>query len=163
MAIADRCARIAPVRFSLLTFVAASLALLSACGGGSGAGLSSGYYDFGQVALGTSSRRIALTVTNSTSAAFTLSPKLTGSSDFSFDSSVSCNGSLQPTMGCQMVVVYTPSAAGEGRAFLDLGLSTDDRRITIAGTGTALAPGQSIVNSTDNPLVASYTYAPNTS
>ena len=167
MAIADRCARIAPVRRSsripLLTFVAASLALLSACGGGSGAGLSSGYYDFGQVALGTSSRRIALTVTNSTSAAFTLSPKLTGSSDFSFDSSVSCNGSLQPTMGCQMVVVYTPSAAGEGRAFLDLGLSTDDRRITIAGTGTALAPGQSIVNSTDNPLVASYTYAPNTS
>ncbi|HEY3928955.1 MAG TPA: aryl-sulfate sulfotransferase [Candidatus Koribacter sp.] len=169
MVIVDRSARTARprsvttiVRIALTTFIVASLSLLFACGGSSGAALSSGFFDFGQVAMGAQSRRIALTVTNTTTSAFSLSPKLTGSGDFAFSSDVSCNGSLQPTMGCEMVVTYTPSSSGQAKAFLDLGLSTGDKRITIAGTGVALSPGQSIVNSTDNPLVASYAYAPST-
>jgi arylsulfate sulfotransferase len=115
------------------------------------------------VAVGIQVRRMAVTITNpDASNSLNLSPSISGSSDFAIASDVSCGQTVAANGICSMIVLYTPSAAGNGKAQLDLGMSSNDQVIALTGNGVQLSAGQSIVAKTDNPLVALYTYAPQT-
>lgn len=106
---------------------------------------------------------MAVTITNSSKNSITVAPTISGSSDFTFDGSTSCPSTLIADAACVAVVVFNPTQTGEGKATLDMGMSSNDQTIGILGTGVQLSPGQSIVAKTDNPLVARYTYAPRVS
>ena len=147
------------MRSALVTAICGSLIALAGCGSSSKA--STGSFDFGNVAMSTQVRRIALTYTNSdTKNSVTLSPTVSGSSDFTLDSGVSCAQSVPASGICYMVVVFAPTSNGGEKATLDLGLSSGDQVIALTGTGVQLSAGQSIVTQTDNPIVARYTYEP---
>ena len=147
------------LRTAFVTAICGSLIALAGCGSSSKA--STGSFDFGNVAMSTQVRRIALTYTNSdTKNSVTLAPTVSGSSDFTLDSGVSCGQTVAPSGICYMVVVFAPTGSGTEKATLDLGISSGDQVIALSGSGVQLAAGQSIVTQTDNPLVARYTYAP---
>ena len=148
--------------FLFLLFL--TLGLLTGCGSDNGAvTISTGSFDFGNVAVGTQVRRIAVTVKNTTTTAVAMSPKVTGSADFAIASDVSCGDSLGANGACSVVLVFTPSSSSTQRGTLDLGMASNNQAITLSGTGAQVTPGQTIVAATDNPLVALFTYTPQTS
>lgn len=137
------------------------LAGLLGCGSSTpSVGVSSTKFDYGNVAIGTSVRRIAVTVTNSSKTDITAAPVLSGSSDFTLGSGVSCSGTITAGSKCMVVVLFAPTIEGSQTAVVDLGLSDNNERVPLTGNGVQLQPGQSIITSTDNPLVARYTYSP---
>jgi arylsulfate sulfotransferase len=165
------CAQFSPLRLlyshlrSAFTVagVFALLAMLAGCGANSNVTVSTGSFDFGSVALSTQVRRIAVSVTNSSKNSITMAPSLTGNSDFTFDSNVSCGSTLPAGATCSAIVVFAPTATGTETATLDLGMSSDNQNIAISGAGAQLAAGQSIVTGSDSPVVARYTYVPSVS
>ncbi|ABF40757.1 hypothetical protein Acid345_1756 [Candidatus Koribacter versatilis Ellin345] len=141
--------------------VSASALLIGLAGCGStSARVSDSSVDFGQVAMGTQVRRIAVNVTASGDNDVTVAPKLSGSGDFSIAPDVGCGTKLASHGTCSVVVVFTPTSTDSATATLDLGLSVNDQQISLTGSGVQLTPGQSLVTATDSPLVALYTYAP---
>ena len=149
-----------------ICFVLATFALLGTllgCAGSHGLNsmVSTGSFDFGNVAVSTQVRRIALTVTNSdTKNPATMAPSLSGDTEFTLDNNVSCGTSLAASSTCSVVLLFTPTSAGSKTATLDLGMTSNNQTIALTGTGVQLSAGQNIVAATDNPLVARYTYAP---
>lgn len=144
--------------------VLALLAGLAGCGSNSsvivtGANAAGGF-NFGNVALSTQVRRLVLTVSNTTSSTVTLSPAISGGTGFTIAANVSCGTSLPAGAACSEIILFSPTAAGAQNATLDLGMSSNDQTVPLSGNGVQLAPGQSIVANTDNPLVARYTYTP---
>jgi arylsulfate sulfotransferase len=153
------CAAVRPFslrRAILLLFVFTMLAFLLACGTGS----DSAVFSYGSVALGTHVSRIAITVSNSSKAAMSLSPQLSGGADFSIVSAVSCGASLPAGGVCSVIVDFNPKSAGPQTTTLDMGMASGNQRRQLRASGVQLEAGQSIVSTTDNPLVARYTYAP---
>lgn len=145
-------------RSLVLLAACAMLTALLACGTGS----SDTVFSFGSVALSTHVARIPLTVRNTTKAAITMSPTLSGGSDFAIVSGVSCGTSLLPGAACSVVVNFTPTSTGAQTTTLDMGMNSNNQRLQLRASGVQLEAGQSILSSTDNPLVARYTYAPQT-
>ena len=137
-----------------------SALLSTGCGGNSSVGVSTGFFDFGSVAIGTHVRRMVVKISNTQKESITLAPKLSGNADFVLQPDLSCQATLPGYAACTAVIDFTPSTTDQEKASLDLGMSQNNQRIALAGTGVQLAHGQSIVSATDNPLVASYTYAP---
>ena len=133
----------------------------SGCGSNnSSVSVSTGYFDYGNVAIGTHVRRMVVTITNQQKESITLAPTLKGNADFVLRPEFSCDGTLPGYANCTAVVDFTPTSTDKEKAALDLGMSDNNQNIALVGTGVQLAAGQSIVAATDNPLVASYTYAP---
>lgn len=125
---------------------------------------SSSTFDFGQVALSSRARRIVVTLSNPGNIPITLSPSVSGSSDFAMNHNVSCSTTLAAGGSCSMVFTYIPSVTGPSAATLSLTststMKTTTQNIAITGTGVLLSPGQSLVIATNNPLVAGYYYYP---
>lgn len=126
-------------------------------------GVSVTEFDYGDVAIGTSVRRITVTVRNSSKNDIAAAPQLSGGSDFTLSNDVSCSGTLTSGSACSVIVSFAPTTEGSQTAVVDLGLSSNNERVPLTGNGVQLQPGQSIVAATDSPLVARYTYAPTTS
>ena len=145
-------------RSLVLLAACAMLATLVACGTSS----SDTVFSFGSVALSTHVARIPITVRNTTKAAITMSPTLSGGSDFAIVSGVSCGTSLLPGAACSVVVNFTPTSTGAQTTTLDMGMNSNNQRLQLRASGVQLEAGQSIISTTDNPLVARYTYAPQT-
>jgi hypothetical protein len=143
-------------RALLLLTTFATLVFLTACGTGSDKAV----FSYGSVALGTHVSRIPITVRNSTDAAIAMSPTLNGGTGFAIVSAVSCGASLAPGGACSVIVDFNPTANGVQTATLDMGMAKNNQSLQLRASGVQLAPGQSIVSTTDNPLVARYTYAP---
>lgn len=146
------------LRVLVLPAACAMLAGLVACGTGS----SDTVFSFGSVALSTHVARIPITVRNTTKAAITMSPTLSGGSDFSIVSGVSCGANLLPGAACSVVVNFAPTSTGAQISTLDMGMNSNNQRLQLRASGVQLEAGQSIISPTDNPLVARYTYAPTT-
>jgi hypothetical protein len=101
-------------------------------------------------------------VTNTGSAALTMSPALSGDASYSIVADKSCGASLQPAATCDLVVTYNPAVASAPKsqdAVLNMGFTgvtaTTPQTVAITGTSAALSPGS--VDSTGNPQVARYT------
>lgn len=124
-------------------------------------------FDFGQVAVSSRARRIVVTLSNPGNIPVTVSPAVSGSSDFVLNEHVSCPATLPAGGSCSMVFTYAPSASGPAMAMLGLAttssLKSTNQNIAISGTGVQLSPGQSLVAATNNPLVAEYFYYPTSS
>ncbi len=145
----------------MLIGICTLIAAFTACGSSTpGVQVSGLTFNYGDVAIGTQVRRIVITVKNTTKADVTLAPTLSGGSDFTLGTTVSCGTTLPAMSSCSMVATFAPSAEGSQTSVLDLGMASNDERIPLTGNGVTLAPGQSIVSATDNPQVARYTYAP---
>ena len=150
-------------RFLTVGAVFVLLVLLAACGSSSTplVTVNAVKFDYGNVAIGTQVRRLVVTVKNSSTSDVQMAPTLTGAGDFTLGTDVSCGATLPASSSCSMVAIFAPTGEGSETAVLDLGMSSNNQRIPLTGNGVQLEPGQSIVVSTDNPLVARYTYAPN--
>ena len=124
--------------------------------------LSTRVFEFGNNVVNNTATEPVVMVTNTGSAALTMSPTLSGDPSYSIASSMSCGQQLDPGSICNVVVNYTPttaSAPAKQRAILNMGFENVPRgtrqTVAIKGTAFALPPGQVAV--TDNPQVALYT------
>jgi arylsulfate sulfotransferase len=126
------------------------------------ASLSAGSFDFGDDLVNNVVTKPVATVTNTGSAALTLSPSLSGDTSYALVSTGSCGAQLTPAASCVMMVSYTPttaSAPGTQNAVLNLGFGDvpagTAQTVALSGTSGALPVGQ--VTATNNPQVALYT------
>ena len=138
---------------------------LTGCGGElPKVSFSSGAFDFGTVAVGTQINRAVVTITNSGTSSVTLSPSLVGNFQGSLTTAGSCRSTLPASSSCSLVVSLSPTSAGAQAAQLNLNMTGQQlpqhQTVTLTATAVALAPGDSAVSSTNNPLVAMYSYAP---
>ena len=126
------------------------------------ASLSAASFNFGNNLVNNKVTQSVVTVTNTGSAALTLSPSLSGDSSYALVSTGSCSAQLSPAASCAMMVSYTPttvSAPGTQNAVLSLGFGDvpagTPQTVALSGTSAALPAGQ--VTATNNPQVALYT------
>ena len=126
------------------------------------ASLSAASFSFGNNLVNNAVTESVVTVTNTGSAALTLSPALSGDSSYALVSTGSCGAQLAPAASCAMMVSYTPttpSAPGTQNAVLNLGFGDvpagTPQTVALSGTSAALPAGQ--VTATNNPQVALYT------
>jgi sugar lactone lactonase YvrE len=99
---------------------------------------------FGAQAVGTTSVRSKITLTNNTTASLTLSATpLTFTGPFSTVSSTTCTANLviTPTGTCLIYVVFTPTATGYPTGTLSVSDtdSTSPQTVSLLGTGTGVA------------------------
>lgn len=149
--------------------------ILGGCGGSShsteptqtttNVALSGTSFDFGNNLVQNAVTDAVVTVTNTGTAAATLSPTLTGDTSFSIVTAQSCGAQLAGGANCQMVVSYKPTKASvpdAQTATLDLGLGNvatgTPGSVTLTGSAGAMAAGA--VSATSNPQVAAYTITP---
>lgn len=126
------------------------------------ASLSTTFFDFGNNLVNNTRTQTVVDVTNTGSAALTLSPAMSGDPSYSIASSTSCVQQLAPGANCEVVLTYAPtkpSAPETQDATLNMGfgnvpLGTPQ---TIAIRGIAAPPPVGQVTDTDNPQVALYT------
>jgi hypothetical protein len=126
------------------------------------AALSATSFDFGNNLVNNTLTKTAVEVTNTGSAALTLSPSLSGDPSYSIAAATSCGPQLAVGANCNVVLSYTPttaSAPAAQNATLNLGLGNvaegTPQMVAITGTSAALSAGQ--VTATNNPQVALYT------
>ena len=126
------------------------------------ASLSAASFNFGNNLVNNTVTQSAVTVTNTGTAALTMSPTLGGDPSYALVSTGSCGAQLAPAASCAVMVSYTPttaSAPATQNAVLNLGFgdvpSGTPQSVAISGTSAALPAGQ--VTATDNPQVALYT------
>jgi len=149
-----------------------SFAAVVGCGGGSTtttetnssttASLSTSSFDFGDNLVNNTLTETVVVVTNTGSAALTMSPTVSGDASYSIAGTTSCSQQLPAGANCSVVLSYdptTPSAPATQDATLNLGFGNvpagTPQTVAITGTSAALAAGQ--VSATDNPQVALYT------
>jgi len=162
-----------PSKLSALALAAAMIAL-SGCGSGIGTPVSSGSalgvtlsassFDFGSVPVHSLVKRLVVTVTNSGFSDVSLNPEVTGTLQGSLSRSSSCTATLAVGSACTYAFNFAPLVPGSQSATLDLhpggSSGSNGLSLALAGTGVSLAPGSALVETTNNPLVASYSYAP---
>lgn len=149
---------------TLLLLCAAFAGLISGCRKGHPPIASATAFDFGQVAVPSTSTRDVVTITNTGHSAAALSVTLSGDSSLKFAPGLSCGTSLVAGGSCSMVVSFNPTASGPATGTLSVNLSggvNAQRNISLKGLGVQLSSGQSLITSTANPLVALYSYQPN--
>jgi len=93
-----------------------------------------------------------------------MKPAVSGGIEGSLSKSGSCEQTLQAGSSCSIVLTFSPVAAGAQAGALDLNLAGSnvpaDQAVQLTGTGVTLQPGEALVSSTNNPLVALYSYHP---
>jgi arylsulfate sulfotransferase len=126
------------------------------------ASLSAAAFNFGNNVVNNTLTQSAVTVTNTGTAALTMSPTLGGDPSYALVSTGSCGRQLVPAASCAVMVSYTPttaSAPATQNAVLNLGFgdvpSGTPQTVAISGISAALPAGQ--VTATNNPQVALYT------
>jgi len=136
---------------------------LTGCGGGR-VTVSTNAFDFGSIAVNTRIKRTVVTITNTTATEVPLKPSLSGSIEGSLSRSGSCEQTLQAAASCSIVLTFAPMATGAETGELKLNLTgasaPADQSVQLSGTGVTLEPGEALVSSTNNPLVALYSYRP---
>lgn len=131
--------------------------------GGSGTQpTAAGAYTFPSTAVLTTSIGTIATVINVGNSALTVAPSLTGDASFAISSGVSCGQQVDSSSACSITVRFSPRKAGTVSTQLTYANSSGTQTVSVSGTGTVLAPGESIVTTTDNPQVALYTIRPAT-
>ncbi len=154
--------------------LAAAVLTLSGCGSGVGGAtsrgsalgvsLSASSFDFGSVPVHSLVKRLVVTVTNSGFSPVTLNPEVTGTMQGSLSRSSSCAAALTAGSACTYAFNFAPLVPGPQSGTLNLNAGGSSGAaglsLALAGTGVSLAPGSALVETTNNPLVASYTYAP---
>ena len=137
--------------------------LLIGCGSPS-VKISASSFDFGTIAVNTHLRRVVVTISNDTAADVPLSPTLNGSIQSAISRGGSCKESVVAGSACTVVLTFAPTAAGDQSGSLDLNMTGPgapaDQTVALAGTAVTLAPGESLLMATANPLVALYSYHP---
>ncbi len=151
--------------FSALTLLLGSL--LSGCylaSPSSGLVLSGTSFDFGSTVVSQTATRVVVTVTNTGTAAATLTAALSGDPSLSLSSDLSCGSPLAGGGACSMVVSFAPVEAGGITGSLTLTLvgasGSMQKIVQLAGTGVRLSGGEALVTQTANPLVALYSFQP---
>lgn len=137
--------------------------LLSGCQTAPKPFLSTASFHFGKIAAPLTSTRDVVTVTNTGKAITSISASVSGDPSLKLDPGLSCGPSLFPGGSCSMVVSFAPSTAGAVSGSLNIKFSggiNAQKTVSLHGTGVHLAPGQSLVTPTANPLVALYSYQP---
>ncbi len=126
------------------------------------ASLSTASFNFGNNLVNNAVTQSAVTVTNTGTAALTMSPTLGGDPSYTLVSTGSCGTQLAAAASCAMMVSYTPttaSAPATQNAVLNLGFGDvpagTPQTVAISGTSSSLPAGQ--VTATNNPQVALYT------
>lgn len=121
-------------------------------------------YSYGQTLVGQTANRAVVTVTNPGLQTATLSANLTGDPSLAIVPGLSCGTSLVAAGACSMVVSFTPSTLDPVQGALTLTLNGTQgpatQTVALSGSGVQLSSGQSLVTTTDNPVVARYMYQP---
>ncbi len=114
--------------------------------------------------LSQTATHVAVTVTNTGNVPATLTEAVHGDGSLFLRRDLSCGGSLAPGGMCSTAVSFQPQHAGEVTGALTIELSgasgQTQSSVQLSGTGVALAPGESLLTKTVNPLVALYTLRP---
>lgn len=126
------------------------------------AALSADTFDFGNNLVNNKVTQSVVTVTNTGTAALTLSPSLSGDPSYALVSTGSCGAQLAAAATCPIMVSYTPATASTPatqNAVLNLGFAGvpagTPQTVALEGTSAALPAG--VVTPTNNPQVALYT------
>jgi arylsulfate sulfotransferase len=114
--------------------------------------------------LSETATHVVVTVTNTGNVPATLSEAVRGDGSLYLRPALSCESSLAPGGMCSTAVSFQPRHTGEVAGALTIVLSGASGHVQssvqLSGTGVALAPGQSLLTKTANPLVALYTWRP---
>ena len=121
-------------------------------------------YDFGEVAVSQTATRAVYTLENDGLDNETVSAALRGNSELALAPGLSCAGSLAPGGRCEMAVTFSPVRGRRVGGLLTLttqdAAGTQHKYVHLTAAGMQLSSGESIVASTANPVVATYTYQP---
>ncbi|MDE1178576.1 MAG: aryl-sulfate sulfotransferase [Edaphobacter sp.] len=142
-----------------------SLALMACTSCSSGkVSVSTTAFDFGSTAVNTRVHRVVVTISNSTSLDVSTSPSVSGAIESAISRSGSCGSTVAAGSACSMVLTFAPSTAGSQTGALNLNLTGTHlpatQAVSLAGTGVVLDEGESLVVTTNNPLVALYSFHP---